>query len=75
MNRVEEQYRNGIASWSGARRVERSADLLAEVREMLARKVVARNPELAPFAVERRVAEHLYRSDPETLRLLSLLGS
>ena len=42
---------------------------------MLARKVAAGNPELAPSEVARRVAEHLYRSDRETLRLLSLLDS
>ena len=75
MSGVEEQYREAIASWSGARRVERSADLFDEVREMLARKVAAGNPELAPSEVARRVAEHFYRSDRETLRLLSLLDS
>lgn len=42
---------------------------------MLARKIVAREPELAPSEVRRRVAVHLYRSDPETLRLLSMLDS
>ena len=42
---------------------------------MLVRKVVAGNPQLAPSEVTRRVAEHLYRSDRETLRLLSLLDS
>ncbi len=42
---------------------------------MLARKIVASNPQLAPPEVTRRVAEQLYRSDRETLRLLSLLDS
>ena len=75
MSGVEEQYREAIASWSGLRRVERSADLFSEVREMLARKIVAADPHLAPPEVTRRVAEQLYRSDRETLRLLSLLDS
>ena len=75
MKGIEEQYREAIGSWSGRRRVERSQDLLSDVREMLARKVVAREPELARSEVTRRVAEHLYRSDGETLRLLSRLDS
>lgn len=75
MKGVEEQYREAIGGWSGRRRVERSQDLLTDVREMLARKIVAREPELAPSEVTRRVAERLYGSDPETLRLLSRLDS
>lgn len=75
MEGTEERYREEIGGWSGRRRVERSQDLLFEVREMLARKVVAREPELTRSEVRRRVAEHLYRSDPETLRLLSMLDS
>ncbi len=42
---------------------------------MLTRKIVAREPELAPSEVRRRVAERLYQSDRETLRLLSRLDS
>ncbi|MXX61948.1 MAG: hypothetical protein F4112_04525 [Holophagales bacterium] len=75
MKGVEEQYREAIGGWSGRRRVERSQDLLSEVREMLARKVVAREPELTPSEVRRRVAEQLYGSDRETLCLLSRLDS
>ncbi len=75
MSGVEVRYREAIANWSGLRRVERSADLFSEVREMLARKIVASDPQLAPSEVTRKVAEHLYRSDRETLRLLSLLDS
>lgn len=73
MDVVEERYRAKIATWSGTRRVERSAGLLSEVREMLTRRIVASEPRLAPPEVARRVAECLYRSDRETLRLLSLL--
>lgn len=75
MNGVEEQYREALAGWSGRRRVERSQDLFVEVREMLTRRIVAREPELAPSEVRRRVAEQIYRSDGETLRLLSRLDS
>lgn len=42
---------------------------------MLARRIVAREPELAASEVRRRVAEQLYRTDRETLRLLSRLDS
>jgi len=70
---VEEQYRREIATWSGARRVERSAGLLSEMREMLAKKIKAREPQLTAAQVERRVAECLYRSDREAQRLLSSL--
>lgn len=38
---------------------------------MLAIKVLASEPGLAPAEVAKRVAECLYRSDAETLRLLS----
>ena len=75
MKGVEEQYREAIGGWSGRRRVERSQDLFAEVREMLARRIVDREPELTPSEVRRRVAEQLYRTDRETLRLLSRLDS
>ena len=75
MKGVEEQYREAIGGWSGRRRVERAEELFAEVREMLARRIVDREPELAPSEVRRRVAEHLYRSDRETLGLLSRLDS
>jgi hypothetical protein len=70
---VEEQYRRGIGSWSGVQRVDRSANLLSEMREMLARKIRAREPRLTPSQVTRRVAECLYRSDRETQRLLAML--
>lgn len=75
MKGVEEQYREAIGGWSGCRRVERSQDLFADVREMVTRRIVAREPELAPSEVRRRVAEQIYRSDRETLRLLSRLDS
>jgi hypothetical protein len=39
---------------------------------MLAIKVLASEPGLTPGEVAKRVAECLYRSDAETLRLLSL---
>jgi hypothetical protein len=68
---IEGSYREAIATWSGRRRVERSASLLSEVREMLAIKILASEPGLAPAEVAKRVAECLYRSDAETLRLLS----
>ena len=73
MKGVEEQYREAIGGWSGRRRVERAEELSSEIREMLARKIAAREPDLSPCEVRKRVAEHLYRSDPEALRLLLLL--
>lgn len=75
MKGVEKQYREAIGGWSGRRRVERAEDLFTEVREMLARRIVDREPELTPSEVRRRVAERLYRSDRETLGLLSRLDS
>ena len=75
MNDVEWQYREAIAGWSGRRRVERSCELFREVREMLARKVLAEEPGLTPHAVRRRVAAQMYRTDRETMRLLALLDS
>lgn len=75
MSRIEKTYREEIARWPGYRRVERSAALLSEVREMIARRVLAQEPGLGPDQVARRVAESLYRSDKEALRLLALLDS
>ena len=42
---------------------------------MLARRIRARDPHLTAFEVKKRVAEQLYRSDREALRLLSKLDS
>ncbi len=42
---------------------------------MLVRRILARDPQLTSFEVNKRVAEQLYRSDPEALRLLSKLDS
>ena len=75
MSEIERRYRAEIASWSGRRRVERSAELLEEVWEMLARQVLVEHPGLPPREVRRRVAARMYRSDPETLRLISRLDS
>lgn len=75
MTRVEEEYRKAIAGWTGCQRVERSEQLFVEVREMLVRRILARDPQLTSFEVNKRVAEQLYRSDPEALRLLSKLDS
>ena len=75
MENVELRYRDAIATWPGRRRVERSAELFDEVWEMLARRARAEEPGLTPLEVRKRVAAQVYRTDPETMRLLSLLGS
>lgn len=73
MDAIEREYRRRIGEWSGQERVARSIALFEEVRAMLQRKILASEPDLDEATVKRRVAECLYRTNPETQRLLSLL--
>jgi hypothetical protein len=73
MDTLESTYRERLGEWTGARRVARSISLLGEVCAMLRRMVEASDPALDEREVRIRVAECLYRTDPETMRLLSLL--
>ena len=73
MSEIESQYRREIGGWSGQERVQRTADLLAEIQNVLSRKIKAADPSLDSATLRRRVAECLYRTDPETQRLLARL--
>ena len=70
---IEKQYRSRLGQWSGQQRVMRTAELFSEMRVLLSHKVSSAHPELDQAEVRTRVAESLYRTDPETQRLLASL--
>ena len=71
VSEIERQYRSELGAWSGQQRVPRSAGLFMEMTSVLARKVALSDPGLDERGVQIRVAESLYRTDPEIQRLLA----
>ena len=73
MDVVEKAYRARMNQLTGLEKVARVADLLAEIRAMLRRRIESAEPHLDELGVQIRIAESLYRTDRLTLRLLQRL--
>ena len=74
MSAVDLRYESLVDRMTGGERMERTAALYHDIREMLARQVLAESPELSPREVRIRVAKIMYLSDEKAQALLQRMG-
>lgn len=70
MSDVEILYRKRIADLTGEQRIARTLELYSAGCDLVALRLQAEDPSLRGEKLRRRVAQVMYRNDPEIQKLL-----
>ncbi|MBL7662655.1 hypothetical protein JNK13_07880 [bacterium] len=72
MRTIENDYNEALDKLGPIWRVERTCKLYDAIREMLAIQIQTMNPGLSLKELKGKIAERMYMSDIETLKLIQL---